>query len=330
MRVISRPISAWMPSSSSSSRRNAWGGVSPASILPPGNSHLSARAWCSVRWQHRISSPRTIKAATTCLVKIDPSFLRARLWRQRSCGCLQVSPNQAGTVLDELAVVGGKRRGLMAVDIEFSDDLAFYKNRSDDFGLGFERTGEIAGIAIHIVDDHGLGGGNGGAADPLMQWNARVRSCRSHVGSENEHGLGTVCAFFEHVEADPVVMLEQFLQALDDHRHQVLSVFGGVREIGQLISQGLIVRGHDAHLITGHRVAGFPVAWGNDWDGCPSLVGIVAITGCGTLQGRMYSPQLLDHFEHPRNAGGLTDANARVRVENPACGDILELDRKSQ
>jgi nitrogen fixation NifU-like protein len=39
----------------------------------------------------------------------------------------------------------------------------------------------------------------------------------------------------------------------------------------------------------------------------------------------MYSPQLLDHFEHPRNAGELTDANARVRVENPACGDILEL-----
>src|SRR5215472_9233159 len=39
----------------------------------------------------------------------------------------------------------------------------------------------------------------------------------------------------------------------------------------------------------------------------------------------MYSPQLLDHFEHPRNAGELADADARVRLENPACGDILEL-----
>ena len=39
----------------------------------------------------------------------------------------------------------------------------------------------------------------------------------------------------------------------------------------------------------------------------------------------MYSPQLLDHFEHPRNSGDLHDADARVRVENPACGDILEL-----
>ena len=39
----------------------------------------------------------------------------------------------------------------------------------------------------------------------------------------------------------------------------------------------------------------------------------------------MYSLELLDHFEHPRNAGELADADAGVRVENPACGDVLEL-----
>jgi len=39
----------------------------------------------------------------------------------------------------------------------------------------------------------------------------------------------------------------------------------------------------------------------------------------------MYSPQLLDHFEHPRNAGELEHPDAHVRVENPVCGDILEL-----
>jgi nitrogen fixation NifU-like protein len=39
----------------------------------------------------------------------------------------------------------------------------------------------------------------------------------------------------------------------------------------------------------------------------------------------MYSSELLDHFEHPRNAGEVQNADARVRVENPACGDILEL-----
>jgi len=39
----------------------------------------------------------------------------------------------------------------------------------------------------------------------------------------------------------------------------------------------------------------------------------------------MYSSQLLDHFEHPRNSGELPGADALVRIENPACGDILEL-----
>jgi nitrogen fixation NifU-like protein len=39
----------------------------------------------------------------------------------------------------------------------------------------------------------------------------------------------------------------------------------------------------------------------------------------------MYSPQLLDHFEHPRNSGELVDATSCQRLENPACGDVLEL-----
>ncbi len=42
----------------------------------------------------------------------------------------------------------------------------------------------------------------------------------------------------------------------------------------------------------------------------------------------MYSRELLDHFEHPRNTGELPEADAHVRVENPACGDILELSVK--
>jgi nitrogen fixation NifU-like protein len=39
----------------------------------------------------------------------------------------------------------------------------------------------------------------------------------------------------------------------------------------------------------------------------------------------MYSSQVLDHFEHPRNAGTVTDPDASARIENPACGDVLEL-----
>lgn len=39
----------------------------------------------------------------------------------------------------------------------------------------------------------------------------------------------------------------------------------------------------------------------------------------------MYSAELLDHFQHPRNSGELPQAAARARIENPACGDVLEL-----
>jgi nitrogen fixation NifU-like protein len=39
----------------------------------------------------------------------------------------------------------------------------------------------------------------------------------------------------------------------------------------------------------------------------------------------MYSPELLDHFEHPRNSGELVGATSCHRLENPACGDVLEL-----
>lgn len=39
----------------------------------------------------------------------------------------------------------------------------------------------------------------------------------------------------------------------------------------------------------------------------------------------MYSPHLLDHFQHPRNAGDLPDASATVELENPVCGDVIRL-----
>lgn len=39
----------------------------------------------------------------------------------------------------------------------------------------------------------------------------------------------------------------------------------------------------------------------------------------------MLSQTLLDHFRHPRNAGQIVDANVRVEVSNPVCGDVLHL-----
>ena len=38
-----------------------------------------------------------------------------------------------------------------------------------------------------------------------------------------------------------------------------------------------------------------------------------------------YSPQVIDHFEHPRNAGAMEDADAQAYVTNPVCGDSLRL-----
>jgi nitrogen fixation NifU-like protein len=39
----------------------------------------------------------------------------------------------------------------------------------------------------------------------------------------------------------------------------------------------------------------------------------------------MYSERLLDHFENPRNVGEIHDADIRVEVSNPICGDVLRL-----
>lgn len=44
----------------------------------------------------------------------------------------------------------------------------------------------------------------------------------------------------------------------------------------------------------------------------------------------MYSAQLLDHFEHPRNVGDLAEADAVVEISNPVCGDVLRLGLKIQ
>jgi nitrogen fixation NifU-like protein len=42
----------------------------------------------------------------------------------------------------------------------------------------------------------------------------------------------------------------------------------------------------------------------------------------------MYSTHVLDHFEHPRNAGEVAKPDASVQIDNPACGDVLKLTMK--
>ena len=39
----------------------------------------------------------------------------------------------------------------------------------------------------------------------------------------------------------------------------------------------------------------------------------------------MYSEQVLDHFQNPRNVGVIEDADGVGKVGNPVCGDIMEM-----
>lgn len=42
----------------------------------------------------------------------------------------------------------------------------------------------------------------------------------------------------------------------------------------------------------------------------------------------MYSAQVLEHFEKPRNVGILEQPDASAQLENPVCGDVLQLTLK--
>jgi len=42
----------------------------------------------------------------------------------------------------------------------------------------------------------------------------------------------------------------------------------------------------------------------------------------------MFSAQILDHFEHPRCAGEVSNPDAVAEVENPVCGDVMRLTLK--
>lgn len=42
------------------------------------------------------------------------------------------------------------------------------------------------------------------------------------------------------------------------------------------------------------------------------------------------SPEIVAHFEDPKNVGELPDATHEVEVENPACGDIMRLSARAE
>jgi nitrogen fixation protein NifU and related proteins len=58
--------------------------------------------------------------------------------------------------------------------------------------------------------------------------------------------------------------------------------------------------------------------------------GMLPDLGCAAIYNSigMYSAQLLDHFQNPRNPGEVANADASAQIENPACGDVLRISLK--
>lgn len=43
---------------------------------------------------------------------------------------------------------------------------------------------------------------------------------------------------------------------------------------------------------------------------------------------KLYSPKVMDHFQHPHNMGKIAKPSGKGRVGNPVCGDLMELQIK--
>ncbi len=125
----------------------------------------------------------------------------------------------------EFAVSGAEGGEEVGVDIEFTDNFAVDEDRDDDFGFGFEGTGEIAGIAGDVVNDDGHAAAGSGAANALVERDASVRR---HGALERAEDEDVVIAFlFEQVEAHPIVFGELAVKERDDVFHQGFAGSGG-------------------------------------------------------------------------------------------------------
>ena len=91
-----------------------------------------------------------------------------------------------GGVFAEFAVVGAEGGEEVGVDVEFADDFAANEDGDDDFGFGFERAGEIAGVGVDVVDDDGFAAGGRGAADALIERDAGVGRHGAFEGAEDK------------------------------------------------------------------------------------------------------------------------------------------------
>jgi hypothetical protein len=168
-------------------------------------------------------------------------------------------------VFAEFAVVGAEGGEEVGVDVEFADDFAADEDGDDDFGFGFERAGEIAGVGVDVVDDDGFAAGCRGAADALVEGDAGVGRHGAFERAEDER----VASFpFEHVEADPVVAGELFVEERDNGFHERFAGCGGFGEGVEF----------------GHQIGGFSLCGGHR-DYFSVCAGLGAKDGSAVLSG---------------------------------------------
>jgi len=168
-------------------------------------------------------------------------------------------------VFAEFAVVGAEGGEEVGVDVEFADDFAADEDGDDDFGFGFERAGEIVGVGVDVVDDDGFAAGGRCAADALIEGNAGVGRHGALEGAEDERVASIP---FEHVEADPVVAGELFVEKGDDGFHEGFAGGGGFGE----------------RVEFGHQIGGFSLCGGHR-DYFSVCAGLGAKDGSAVLSG---------------------------------------------
>jgi len=135
-----------------------------------------------------------------------------------------------GGVFAEFAIAGAKGSEEVGVNVEFTNDFAVDEDGDNDLGFGFERAGEIAGIAGDIVNDKGHAAAGSGTANALVERDACVGRHGALEGAENEDIAFRFVR--KHVKADPIVFGELMVEQRDDVLHQS---FGRTSGNGQSI-----------------------------------------------------------------------------------------------
>jgi hypothetical protein len=170
---------------------------------------------------------------------------------------LQEAAEQGGGVFAEFAIFGAEGSQEVGVDVEFAGDFAADEDGDDDFGFCFERAGEIARVCVDVVHDDGFATGGRGAADALIERDARVGRHGAFEGAEHED----VAAFlFQHKKANPIVFGEFFVEQRDDGFHERFAGRGGFGEsveFGNQIAGFEICGGH--FLIFAHPAGRFGI-----------------------------------------------------------------------